>query len=223
MTQTTLIGGDTEAAPAASDSTPSNTDQQGAQGETTDAATPTDESPDGQSADGAQTQDQPATGEAAPKDGTTTLDLQLPEGTALDEDALGMVQEFAGAHELNGKQAQAVIDLLHQHTEKHVQAWADSVQKMRETVEADPDLGGDKLPETKRLASAALNAFFSKEFSAELARSGYGNHPELIRGLAKVGARVAERTKLPSGGPPAAGANPNKLFSNSPGFQDDTE
>jgi len=65
-------------------------------------------------------------------------------------------------------------------------------------------------------AKSALTRFFSPEFKKLLVDTGLENHPELIRGLVKVGKEISE-DRLPGGSPrsaPQPKAPENILFDN---------
>jgi len=67
-----------------------------------------------------------------------------------------------------------------------------AVVKVREDMlaaaKADKEIGGDKFEENVGVAKLAIDAYFTPEFKKFLNESGLGNHPEMIRGLAKAGA-----------------------------------
>lgn len=80
-------------------------------------------------------------------------------------------------------------------------AWTERVKAMEDIALADPDLGGspEKLAATVELAKRAMSKFFSPAFATALHETGLGSHPELLRGLAKIGRGMSEGTLVLSG------------------------
>lgn len=123
-------------------------------------------------------------------------DFAVAEGVELNTEIL---DEFkATAKELNLSQdgAQKLVDSAVKLQDAFVKAQADAIIEVRgqwkTASETDPEIGGDKLAENLATAKRALNAFGSEDFGKMLDETGLGNHPEVIRFLAKAGATVSE-------------------------------
>lgn len=79
---------------------------------------------------------------------------------------------------------------------------------------ADPVLGGEKAAESLAVAKKGMAAYFDPKFATFLQATGLGNHPEMIRGLHKIGLTVKGDTivtgRQPDGKPSdARGMYPN--------------
>lgn len=144
-----------------------------------------------------------------PEDGK--YDLNMPEGVEVDQvlvDALG--PEFKEIGLTNG-QAQKLSDtfakiMMGRETEK-VEGWGKTIAGWAEAAEKDPEMGGSKWDASKGSAIKAINSLGTPELKEYLNSSGGGNHPEVIRFMAKVGSMIKEddpaRTGAEGGGKPA--------------------
>jgi hypothetical protein len=126
-------------------------------------------------------------------------EFTMPEGIELDAT---ISDEFKGvAKELNlsQDQAQKVVDLAAQMRQRDVETIIETRQSWIDETKADKEIGGDKLEATLSVAKRALDAHGSPQFIELLNQSGLGNHPEVVRFMAKVGRTVAE-DKVVGGG-----------------------
>jgi hypothetical protein len=146
--------------------------------------------------------------EAKPADAAAEIVLTAPEKSPLTADDVKAVTELAKANKWTKEQAQAALETQHK-TVLAVQARQEAKLKadynaMYDTyageIKADKVYGGDKLPETLAAAKRTLRAFVSAEDRAVLEATPFGNHPILIRILAKVGAQLGEGAVLSSTG-----------------------
>jgi hypothetical protein len=110
--------------------------------------------------------------------------------------------------DLSQEAAQKVIDFAPKLIEKTVAATqAATLESLglkdagtwAAAVRADKEIGGDKLAENLAVANKALGNFFSKDAISALQKTGLGNHPELIRGLVRVGKAISEDSFVPGG------------------------
>ena len=139
-------------------------------------------------ADGSGDTGKPTTeAEAKPQENKTQVpekyELKVTEGSLIDSAHLEKIALFAKERGLSQEQAQMLVERDQAAVEQHmnmVKQWKDSVQN-------DPELGGDNMKEKVELAHRAFKHFASEEFAKELEITGYGNHPELLRAFYKVG------------------------------------
>lgn len=129
-------------------------------------------------------------------------DLKMPDGVDLDTelaDALG--PEFADL-KLTNAQAQKLVDkyiaVQTARMEKQGADFAETVAGWADTAKKDPDMGGDRWDGTVKTAQRAVNALGTPALKDYLNASGGGNHPELIRFMAKAGELIKEDN--PAGG-----------------------
>lgn len=130
----------------------------------------------------------PADAKADAKPGV--IELKLPDGFVADQAALDTFKATASELGLDAPKAQKLFDQYvaletsrNAAVEKSV---AEQEAKWSAEVQADPDLGGAKLPVTIREVRAAVD-FVGKDFGTLIAKTGFGSHPAVVRALVKVG------------------------------------
>lgn len=146
-----------------------------------------------------------AAGTEAGKEGTTTTtetqaakpvvpekyDLKLPEGSQLDPSTVEKVSAFAKEKGLTQDQAQMVLEQRNTAVGEFVTNQQAGLRKMVDgyltTAKADPEIGGEKAKESFETAKRVVDRYASPEFKKVVNETGLGNHPELIRLLARVG------------------------------------
>jgi len=143
-----------------------------------------------------------------PEDGR--YEFALPEGMALDDklaEAMSPVLKDIG---LTRGQAQALAGALAAHRQAEAgngaREWADIQTGWVNTARKDAEIGGARWDASVATAQGALARFGTPGLRAFLTESGGGNHPEVIRFMARVGNAIAE-DRPESGG---AGARPQE-------------
>jgi hypothetical protein len=143
--------------------------------------------------------------DTVPEDGK--YDLKMPDGVEVDA---AMLDQFAPTFKdlgLTTKQAQALTDKFIEaqtrNGESQAQTWAKMTQDWVDQAKADPEIGGGKWDTTVQTASGIVKRYGNDAFRDYLNASGAGNHPEMIRFMAKVGAMIGEDR-------PAISENPGK-------------
>lgn len=143
-------------------------------------------------ADDKAKKDDPA--DKVPDDGKYAL--TMPEGVQVDQemlDALGPDFKDLG---LTNAQAQKLADkfiaVQTARATKQGEVWAATVSKWADDAKADKEIGGDKWGGTVTNAMRAVNQLGTPALKEYLESTGGGNHPELIRFMAKVGAMIRE-------------------------------
>lgn len=143
--------------------------------------------------DKAQTDKKPSD-DVAPEDGKYTL--TMPEGVELDAQLLDAISPKFKELGLTNKQAQSLADSFIAHQQEtmkaRVEEWSNTVSSWAENAKKDPEIGGSKWDETARLAGGVVSRFGTPELAAYLDETGAGNHPEMIRLMAKIGSVISE-------------------------------
>lgn len=154
---------------------------------------------------GDQQQAQGTDGKQGDKPGVPeTYEFKAPEGATLDTE---LVKDFAPlAKELGLSQdaAQKVVDLYAAKVLPRLQAaqqelQQQTVQKWLEDAKADKEIGGAKFDENARTAQKAIARFATPELKDFLNATGFGNHPEIVRFCARIGAAISESGSVVSG------------------------
>jgi hypothetical protein len=137
-------------------------------------------------------------GEQAP-DESAYAALTVGEGLVADDAALGDFKKLAAAAKLPVETAQKILDLHGKMQAAAMRGWQSTVQGWRQQSEADPFLSGGAIPAggfaSFKDASAAAGRFMSTYGDSELRQAldqyGMGNHPALVRALARAGRDLA--------------------------------
>lgn len=134
--------------------------------------------------------------EASPGAPEQYVDFTMPEGIKLNEDVANEFKAFAKEKNLPQDEAQKVVDLGTKLVQRIEAQRAEAVNaefaKWSESSRTDKEFGGEQLQQNLAVAKEALAQFGSPELKQMLNESGFGNHPEMIRLLYKVGKATSE-------------------------------
>ncbi len=137
-----------------------------------------------------------------PDDGR--YEFALPEGMALDAglaEAMSPVLKDIG---LTRGQAQALAGALAAHRQAEAgsgaKEWADIQTGWVDSARRDAEIGGSRWDASVATAQAALSRFGTPGLRSFLMESGGGNHPEVIRFMARVGNAIADDRPESGGG-----------------------
>jgi len=132
--------------------------------------------------------------DAIPEDGV--YDLKMPEGVNVDTQMLAALGPEFKDLGLSNRDAQRLADKFIEtqtaRLAKQAEDWAATTQGWVDQAKKDPEIGGAKWDATASTAAGVVERFGSDSLREYLNASGAGNHPELIRLLAKVGAAIGE-------------------------------
>jgi hypothetical protein len=150
----------------------------------------------------------------APQGAPEKYEFKDTEGIKFGTEALEKFSEAARALNLPQDKAQAILDgIAPQLAKQQVEAFKTTVQGWQDAAKADKEIGGTKLTENLTHAKRTVDAYFSPDFSKLLRDSGLGNHPEMVRGLAKIGRTLASDTFIPGGsGQTDSASKASKLY-----------
>lgn len=149
--------------------------------------------------------DKPAAAEGAPETYDTAA-FKMPEGVEFDAEGfeavepvlrdLNLTQDQAG--KLMSAYAEKIVPLIEKRTaDRFDESAAELRANLARDLQADPEVGGKKLDESKSFAAKAIAHFIPdknerSEFSTFLNESGLGNHPLLMRLVSGAGRAIAE-------------------------------
>lgn len=131
-----------------------------------------------------------------------TYDLTIPDAakTFLEPADLAPIIELAREQGLDAKAAQALVN-------QHADVLINTSAAFRTATEQDKDYGGPKLEETTQLSNLVLDQLRpagtprGDALRKLLARSGYGNHIEVVSFLADLGRMLREDQPVGGGRP----------------------
>lgn len=130
-------------------------------------------------------------------------DLKVPENSTIGAEQIERIAAYAKERGLTNDAAQAVLDrevqvqaetrdLVKKETEKQVAAMQDT---WLSTAKNDKEFGGAEFERNCELAKRVLTRYATPEFSAVLSdptKGSFGNHPELIRTMSRIGKAMSE-------------------------------
>lgn len=140
----------------------------------------------------------PAAAPAEPAPPAVAIDysaLTVPE--AIKSDAfVTAVRGLAEQHKAPLELAQGVLDAIAAEAKTSVDGWTAQREAWRAEVKADPAIGDQGMAHVKTW----LDTFGTPELREMLEQTGVGDHPLLLRALAKAGKEAGEAPIVPSGG-----------------------
>lgn len=120
----------------------------------------------------------------------------LPEGLELNPELLGKFEELAKGYNLTQDKAQGLVDMASQLVadvqKKQAEQWDKIRDQWVKDIKEDKEFGGAKFGETMERANRTVRSFFSDVFVKFIQDTGYGDNPELIKGLAKIDKALSE-------------------------------
>ena len=115
----------------------------------------------------------------------------MPEGHQIDETVLGSFTEVARELNLSNESAQKLLDKVLPVIQQRAVEQSEALHtQWRDAVKVDKEIGGQKLDENLATAKAALKAY-GNDGLQQLMNGPIGSHPDMLKFLVKVGARVA--------------------------------
>jgi len=139
-------------------------------------------------------------------------DVKLPENMKLDETMAGQFNEYAAKLNLSQKGANDLMAMAVELTKTTQQKTVESlgklqdakIQKYKQELNSDSEVGGANLKESIATANLAYDAFFAdQEMRDMIAQVGLNVHPKFVKALKAIGSQMKE-DKIHSSGNPAA-------------------
>lgn len=153
-------------------------------------------------------------------------DITLPEGMAIPETLAPRLTEVAKEAGLTAAQISALAPIHAQIVSEVAEANIKAYQKTNDDwvaeVKADPTIGGDKLDATLASIGKVLDQYGTPALRQALAYTGAGNHPEVVRFMAKIASQLNEGSPTRPGSPTGdsgkpSGRGPQAMYPNLPG------
>lgn len=139
-----------------------------------------------------------------PEDGK--YEFTLPEGMEMDTvlaEKAGPILKKAG---INRGQANELAGIIAADRKERFEQWGKTQEEWVKAAKTDKEYGGDKFDASITGAKRVLNKFGTPELQEYLTASGGGNHPEMIRFMARVGNAISDDS--PPGSETPAGSKP---------------
>lgn len=132
------------------------------------------------------------------------LPSDLPEGMEVDQGLLDGVKEIAGKHNLSKEAVQDLVDgyskRMNDSDNTLKDQWSEIEQGWIKSAKTDKEIGGERFEASVKKANVALEKFGTPELREALDQTRLGNHPEMIRLMAKIGDAISEGGSFEKGG-----------------------
>ena len=140
-------------------------------------------------------------------------DFKAPEGFVLDQEVTGEFSALAKKGGLSQSYAQELVDFyvkqLQQMNNAPAEFYEAKQQEWKDQINSDPEIGGSKWNGTRasigRLFDSLGDAKMTDAFREAMDYTGAGNHPAVVKFLARVAARLTEGGPVRGGGPSQEG------------------
>lgn len=140
----------------------------------------------------------------------TYSDFTLPDGVEVDTETMSEARALLGEMKLPQEQAQRLVDFyagkIRQFGASQMESWVKLNEKWVGDFKADKEIGGERIQDTVAAATRAMDRFGTPGLREALIMTGAGNHPEVIRFVARVGRATAEDRFVVAAGASAGGA-----------------
>lgn len=118
-------------------------------------------------------------------------ELKLSENSPLTQDALTRIESLAKEKGLTNDQAQLLVQAeensLTSYKKKQDDDFTVVKNQWAEAVKNDKEIGGENLKQSIEFSKRVIERFAAEEFKKTLDVTGLGQHPEVVRLLARVG------------------------------------
>jgi len=143
-------------------------------------------------------------------------DFAVPEGFALDKDAATEFGALAKKGDLSQAYAQDLVNfyvkMQRQMNNAPAEFYEHKQNEWKAEINSDPEIGGSKWNGTKasigRLFDSLGDAKLTDGFREAMDYTGAGNHPAVVKFLARVAQRLTEGGPVRGSGPSSEGMRP---------------
>ncbi len=122
-------------------------------------------------------------------------EFKVAENSVLDSRHVEKIAAYAKEQGLSQQEAQELLDGEAEAVAKEVR---DLSAEFLNQSKADKEIGGEAFDKSVALGNAALEKFATPELRKILDRTGYGNHPEWIRFVARIGKAMESDKFVPN-------------------------
>lgn len=134
------------------------------------------------------------TGEALPK-APEKYEFELSDGLVIDDEVVTQFDPVFRELDLTNEQANRLGTVYAEIRKAEAAAWESEVTGWGEAVKADPEIGGDKFAASAANAIRVIGLHGTPELRKFLNETGAGNHPEMVRVFARLGALLPKEDK----------------------------
>jgi len=119
------------------------------------------------------------------------IKLEAIEDSKLTDADVKRIEAFAKDRGLNNEAANELLKNESKSIDDYAASQLEKFEAIQEgwvsEIKSDKEFGGEKFSETAEFSKRAAERFLSEDFREALDVSGWGNHPELVKGFARIG------------------------------------
>ena len=146
-----------------------------------------------------QQKQEPSTGSVPEK-----YELKVQDGSLLTPESIEKVSSLAKELGLSNENAQKLLDTenakIFALQEYQKDAAKKQIEEWRKASLEDKEIGGEHLKQNVELASRVAKQFFSENLVKFLNDSGFGDYPDFVKGMVKIGKAYGEdKIIIPNG------------------------
>lgn len=135
-------------------------------------------------------------------------DLKLPEKSHLQASDVDKIAVYAKERGLSNDQAQELLNRENEAVGNFITSEQSRLEELTQKewvsqIRADKEIGGDGYAKNIEMAKRVVSKFADQKLIDELESTGFGNHPELVRMLVRVGKQMSEDSLVLPGARPA--------------------
>ena len=144
------------------------------------------------------------------------ISLKAIENTKLSDADVKRIEAFAKDRGLSNEAANELMkkesELVDRYAQDQQSKFEDVQKDWVENIKGDKEFGGERFAETAELSKRAAERFLSKDFRNILEESGWGNHPELVKGFARIGRAMENDTFIHGESDAKSGKSMEEIF-----------
>jgi len=126
------------------------------------------------------------------------IELKLPDGSLLSSSDVERISAYAKQKGLSQEQAQERLqtehDAIKSFADNKQKAWLNQVEEWKSQSMSDKEIGGQAFLKSAEIAKKVITRFGTNELIDAVEKTGYGNHPELVRIFARIGKVLSSDT-----------------------------
>lgn len=123
-------------------------------------------------------------------------ELSLSEDSLLEPSAIEDLSDYAREKGLSNEAAQELLIREENAVHSYQEAQENEADAIRDSwvkeCKDDKEVGGDKFVESAELANRVLKRFATEEFFDVMKATSFGNHPEVLRFITRIGKMMSE-------------------------------
>lgn len=150
--------------------------------------------------------------DAKPEGAPEKYEFAMPDGMQIDARAMADFEPLARELNLSQEQAQKLVDVYARQVLARHEAKNAELEEWVKRMKTDSEIGGAAIDSSLRRAQSVIRIFGTPELDKALKSTGFVNHPEMVRLMARIGKAMAEDAFITGGNASAGPRDPAKVL-----------